>query len=62
MTLVNLPHASFTVRRYFTVKEVRFHSAGVVEIVAAMPWHDVEVIANVTSRVRPSFVGSLAPR
>jgi len=36
--------------------------AGVVEIDAAMPYHGVEVIANVTSRVRPSCVGSLALR
>jgi len=36
--------------------------AGVVGIVAAMPYRSVEVIANVTSRVRPSCVGSLAPR
>ena len=36
--------------------------AGVVGIVAAMPCRSMEVIANVTSRVRPSCVGSLAPR
>jgi len=36
--------------------------AGVVGIVAAMPCRSMEVTANVTSRVRPSCVGSLAPR
>ena len=35
---------------------------GVVAIVAAMPCCSMEVIANVTSRVRPSCVGNLAPR
>jgi len=35
---------------------------GVVAIVATMPCRSMEVIANVTSKVRPSCVGSLAPR
>ena len=48
MTLVNLPHASFTVRLYSTVKEVRLHSergkaivVGVVGTVAAMPYRSM---------------------
>jgi len=56
VTLVNLPHSSFTVRQYTTVKEVRLHSergkaivTRVVGIVAAMPCRDTEVTAPVTS-------------
>ena len=69
MTLVNLSHTSFTVRRYTTVKEVRLHSergkatvAGVIGTVAAMPCHGMGITASVMSRVRPPCVGSLAPR
>ena len=68
MTLVNLSHTHFTVRRYTTVKEVRLYSergkatvAGVVGIVAAMPWRDMGITTSVMSRVQLSCVGSLAP-
>ena len=67
VTLVNLSHTSFTMRRYTTVKEVRLHSergkatvAGVVGIVAAMPCRDMGITASVMSRVQLSCVGSLA--
>ena len=66
VTLVNLSHSSFTVRRYTTVKEVRLHSergeatvTGVVGIVATMPCCDMRVTAPVTSWVRAPCVGSL---
>jgi len=69
VTLINLSHAPFTVRRYATVKEVRFHSergattvAGVVGIVATMPCHGMGITASIMSRVRAPCVGSLAPR
>jgi len=59
VTLVNLPHFSFTVRQYTTVKEVRLHSergkatvTRVVGIVATMPCCDMGVTVPVTSRVR----------
>jgi len=68
VTLINLPHSSFTVRQYITVKEVRLHSergkatvTRVVEIVATMPYCDMGVTAPVTSRVRVPCVESLAP-
>jgi len=68
VTLVNLPHTSFTVKRY-TVKEVRLHSkrgkatvAGVVGIVATMPCRGMGVTAPVTSWVRAPCVGSLVLR
>ena len=67
MTLINLPHSSFTVRQYTTVKEVRLHSERgkaavfrVVGIVATMPCNDMRVTAPVTSWVRAPCVGSLA--
>jgi len=67
VTLVNLSHSSFTVRRYTTVKEVRLHSergkatvAGVVGIVATMPCRSMGVTASVTSWIRVPCVGSLA--
>ena len=60
MALVNLFDTSFTVRWYFTVKEVRLHSergkatvAGVVGIVVAMPRRSMGITAHVMSRVRP---------
>ena len=67
MTLINLPHSSFTTRQYTTVKEVRLHSergraivTRVVRIVATMPCCDMGVTAPVTLWVRVPFVGSLA--
>jgi len=67
VALVNLPHSSFTVRQYTTVKVVRLHSergkatvTRVVGIVAAMPCCDTEVTAPVTSWVRAPCVRSLA--
>ena len=67
MTLINLPHFSFTVRHYTLVKEVRLHSergkatvTRVVGIVAAMPCRDTEVTVPVTLWVRVSCVRSLA--
>ena len=69
VTLVNLSHSSFTVRRYTTVKEVRWHSkrgkatvAGVVGIVTTMPCCDMGVAVSVTSQVRAPCVEILAPR
>ena len=66
-TLVNLPHSSFTVRQYTTVKEVRLHSerdkatvTRVVRIVATMPCCGMGITAPVTSWVRASCVESLA--
>jgi len=65
--LINLPHSSFTVRQYTTVKEVRLHSergkatvARVVGIVATMPCCDIGVTAPVMSTVRALCVGSFA--
>ena len=67
MTLINVPHSSFTVRQYTTVKEVRLHSergkaavTSVVGIVATTPCNDMGVTAPVTSRVQAPCVGSLA--
>jgi len=67
VTLINLPHYSFTVRQYTTVKEVRLHSergkatvTRVVGIVTAMPCRDTEVTVPVTSWVRAPCVRSLA--
>jgi len=67
VALINLPHSSFTVRQYTTVKEVRLHSergkavvTRVVGIVATMPCCDMGVTAPVTSWVRAPCVGSLA--
>jgi len=65
--LINLPHSSFTVGQYTTVKEVRLHShrgkatvTRVAGIVASMPCCDMGVTAPVTSWVRAACVGSLA--
>jgi len=66
-TLINLPHSSFTVRQYTTVKEVRLHSergkatmTRVVGIVATMPYCDTKVTVLVTSWVRAPCVRSHA--
>jgi len=67
VTLIILPHSSFTVRLYSRVKEVRLHSgrgkatvAKVVGIVATMPCCGMEFTAPVTSWVRAPCLGSLA--
>jgi len=69
VTLVNLPHTSFTVRRYTTAKEIRLHSkrgkatlAVVVGIVTTMPCRGMGVTAPVTSWVQAPCVGSLVLR
>jgi len=66
MTLINLPHSSFTVRQYTTVKGVRLHSergkatvSRVVGIVATMPCGDTEVTAPIMSWEWAPCVGIL---
>jgi len=68
VTLVNLSHSSFTVRRYTIVKEVRLHSergeaavTRVVGIVATMPCYDMgdcacHVVGTGAVRRKPCFV------